>query len=325
MGLAMANYESTYNRFPLPTLGTAAANPTTAGGLGTGNVWSIAVLPFMDQGNVYNQYNMNTSAYDTSNANVVKTVLTAYLCPSSARAGNTITYTIPAAVAAALTGPSSAANLTLTGAGACDYIVTTRIRSEFLDAAQGVAKGTNPQNDATMSGFAVGGNVVMNGVTGVTQNFPNGGRISDITDGTSNTTMIVELANRNILLENGKTIAVGGPTPDDGGAAFYQSLIGGGAWADGFNGNWEISGRQPSGSVAGGLYYGPCAINCSNARQAMPGTAVLQNAAGLYSYHAGGAQALLCDGSVRFLNANMSSITMAALVTRAGGEPVGDF
>ena len=46
---------------------------------------------------------------------------------------------------------------------------------------------------------------------------------------------------------------------------------------------------------------------------------------GMSSTHVGGAHALLCDGSVRFISQNMSLFTLQALATRAGGESVGDF
>lgn len=56
-------------------------------------------------------------------------------------------------------------------------------------------------------------------------------------------------------------------------------------------------------------YSGPCAINCSNIE-------------GVYAFHHGGAQAVLGDGSVRFLHQDVSTRLLARLVTRAGGETV---
>jgi prepilin-type processing-associated H-X9-DG protein len=50
-------------------------------------------------------------------------------------------------------------------------------------------------------------------------------------------------------------------------------------------------------------------MNCTNDRA-------------VYSFHPGGANAVFADGSVHFLNAGMSIRTLAALVTRAGGEVV---
>jgi prepilin-type processing-associated H-X9-DG protein len=43
------------------------------------------------------------------------------------------------------------------------------------------------------------------------------------------------------------------------------------------------------------------------------------------SYHPGGAQAVFADGSVHFLRTAMDNAVLAALCSRAGGEPVGDY
>ncbi len=46
---------------------------------------------------------------------------------------------------------------------------------------------------------------------------------------------------------------------------------------------------------------------------------------GAGSMHVGGAQAVLGDGSVRFISENISTLTVGALVSIAGGEVVGEF
>ena len=146
-----------------------------------------------------------------------------------------------------------------------------------------------------------------------------GGRMSDQIDGTSNTMIIGELAGRNTLYrKGGRAIAPASATDE----AAYQSLLAGGAWVDPFNGNWELTGRPYDGGN-GTQWNGPCGVNCSNAKT-NPHRA-LQDAAGLYSWHTGGAQVLLGDGSVRFISENIDGRTFASLVSRAGGETLGEF
>lgn len=60
---------------------------------------------------------------------------------------------------------------------------------------------------------------------------------------------------------------------------------------------------------------------------AVGGTRIMNwsNSQGIYSFHNGGAIAGLCDGSARFLSENMSMDILIALLTKDGGETIGEF
>ena len=311
MGLAMANYESTYNRYPLPTWITLG-NSSVYGNLGTSNVWSLAILPYIDQGNAYNLYNFNTSSYDPLNATAGQTVIQGYLCPSTPRSSNTVSYSIPSALTSSF---GSNAAWTLTNAGAIDYISTNQVMGNFQDSVFGTP------GHSTVNGWGVGGNIFTGALAGLgTNNYPINGRISDITDGTSNTLLIGELAGRNQLYRLGRPVALpASPAAYPADEAGWNSWEAGGAWVDTGNGQWKLSGRQFDGTGT----TGPCAINCSNAR-VRPGDPT-QFSAGLYSFHTGGAQVAMCDGTVRLLSQNISNITLIALVTANAGDIVGEF
>jgi prepilin-type N-terminal cleavage/methylation domain-containing protein/prepilin-type processing-associated H-X9-DG protein len=120
-------------------------------------------------------------------------------------------------------------------------------------------------------------------------------KMTNITDGTSNTILLTEDAGRPRLWRAGKA----GPDQE----------VAGGPWA-GFETGVTLKGSTPDGAS----WPGPCALNCTNDHEA-------------YSFHPGGANAVFADGSVHFLGAGMSVRTLAALITRAGGEVVsaGDF
>ncbi len=45
----------------------------------------------------------------------------------------------------------------------------------------------------------------------------------------------------------------------------------------------------------------------------------------IFSFHQGGANAVFCDGHVAFLSESMSSVIVASLVSRSGGETVPSF
>jgi prepilin-type N-terminal cleavage/methylation domain-containing protein/prepilin-type processing-associated H-X9-DG protein len=112
-----------------------------------------------------------------------------------------------------------------------------------------------------------------------------------ITDGTSNTILVAEDAGRPAFY-NAKQ-QVFDPVGKEGG------------WADP-NGAFSIDGSNPDGSIPG-----PCTMNCSNNSE-------------VYSFHSGGANAVFADGSVHFLRSSMNLCTLAALVTRGGGEVPGE-
>jgi prepilin-type N-terminal cleavage/methylation domain-containing protein/prepilin-type processing-associated H-X9-DG protein len=101
-----------------------------------------------------------------------------------------------------------------------------------------------------------------------------------ITDGLSNTIMILEDAGRPSLYSNG--LLQPGATADGHG------------WADP-NTGYSLKG------TAG------CFINCSNDSET-------------YSFHTGGVNACMADGSVRLIRKSISAVTMGALCTARGGE-----
>jgi prepilin-type N-terminal cleavage/methylation domain-containing protein/prepilin-type processing-associated H-X9-DG protein len=125
-----------------------------------------------------------------------------------------------------------------------------------------------------------------------------GTTIQSIQDGSSNTLLVAEFAGRNQLWQLGANTGLLLPT-----------TVGQGGWADPTSSGTTLIGSSSDGTVA----PGSCGINCSNAY-------------GLYSFHAGGANVVYCDGSVRFLSSGTPILTLAYIVTRNGGEIIqGDF
>jgi prepilin-type N-terminal cleavage/methylation domain-containing protein/prepilin-type processing-associated H-X9-DG protein len=115
--------------------------------------------------------------------------------------------------------------------------------------------------------------------------------LNQISDGLSNTLLISELAGRPYDYILGVQQPVEGERFPNwwGPWASYNSCI---------YKTWSADG-----TTAGG----PCTINCSNSW-------------GIYSFHKGGANAVFCDGSVRFLRVGLDRDVFAAIVTKSGGE-----
>jgi prepilin-type N-terminal cleavage/methylation domain-containing protein len=114
-------------------------------------------------------------------------------------------------------------------------------------------------------------------------------KMTDITDGTSNTLLLAEDAGRNQSWQMGR---LQGALSEDG------------AWANP-GGNITVSGFNPTTLTK----PGPVAVNGCNS----------QNVYGFHTNQAGG---LLADGSVHFLSSSMSVDVLIALMTRSGGEVV---
>jgi prepilin-type N-terminal cleavage/methylation domain-containing protein len=119
-------------------------------------------------------------------------------------------------------------------------------------------------------------------------------RTSEIQDGTSQTLMVAEDAGRNEIWEMGIQVNVG---PEAG------------SWANP-GGAIVVTGFDPASAST----PGPCAVNCTNSQS-------------VYSFHPTVAGGLFADGSVRYLREGTTLNTLAALVTRKGGEiiPEGSY
>jgi prepilin-type N-terminal cleavage/methylation domain-containing protein/prepilin-type processing-associated H-X9-DG protein len=113
-------------------------------------------------------------------------------------------------------------------------------------------------------------------------------RVTDIRDGTSYTLLIAEDAGRIERYEMGKLVP--GQWSD------------GGAWGD-YNHEIWVHGSNLDGSG------GRCVMNCTNDNE-------------IYSFHSGGAHVLMADGSIHFLNPSIQPGVLAALISKAGGEPI---
>lgn len=136
-------------------------------------------------------------------------------------------------------------------------------------------------------------------------------RPADITDGLSNSLMVAECAGRPEVLVLGRRMSDRqfSQYRDDevvrvNGRLMAEAGIG---WADPDTG-FHVKGVQEDGVTV----YGAVFINGINAGET-------------YSFHSGGAQTLLADGSVQFLSARIDGWVYISLCTRAGGEVIGEY
>lgn len=136
-------------------------------------------------------------------------------------------------------------------------------------------------------------------------------QLRDITDGTSNTLMVAEKSgNPTVYTSRGPmNSTMFGSYTDDKVANLSGSYVAhdGTGWAD------PDCGFSINGATVDGLTpYGPRMINAINVSE-------------VFSFHSGGAQFALADGSVRFVAETVDTKVFVYLCTRAGGEVNGEY
>jgi prepilin-type processing-associated H-X9-DG protein len=126
--------------------------------------------------------------------------------------------------------------------------------------------------------------------------------INAILDGTSNTIMYMEDGGRPNWFVLGADQGTILPRPEGYG------------WTDPDGGAGSMDGTDATtGAINGGSGTGRCIMNCNNDSEP-------------YSMHSGGMNICMADGSVRFIQSNISAATFAALLTARLGDVVGsDF
>jgi prepilin-type N-terminal cleavage/methylation domain-containing protein/prepilin-type processing-associated H-X9-DG protein len=221
--------------------------------------WVTAVLPYIEQDNLSNLWPTGLDPTDTqwtspTYANVVSTPIKVQTCPSSPVGGQVL-------------GPPTFAFTAATA----DYAAAASFNSALyaLLYPPGIADTTAPMQVGVY------------------------GKIAAVTDGTSNTILLVEMSGRPYWYLPNRQRSTG--------TTNNPRTYGFGFWAH--NNAHNISTFLADGSATGTA----CAVNCSNQF-------------GVYSFHAGGANVALADGSVRLLSESVTPRVLAALITRAGGR-----
>jgi prepilin-type N-terminal cleavage/methylation domain-containing protein/prepilin-type processing-associated H-X9-DG protein len=309
IGLACHNYENVNNTLPASTISTTGVLVTS---------WGALILPFIEQGNV--GYDTTQSWSSAANATAVATPIKTYQCPSSpnpSRLDSKFPYTGSNLTPAAVSDYAGSGVISV-GSG-----TTVSIWPGSAPPAAGpdntvVLPYSSKPKGPTSSNLFTGVFPVTPVVAFSTANWqgsvqgtvaPKSRRITDIVDGTTNTILICEQAGRPQLWQAGVQLPGSGTVnnyvnPTSGfTASNYTTTVPGvnGAWAH-YNAINFYSSTQDGISWPGG-----CVINCNNYNN-------------IYSFHTGGANVGMGDGSVRFLSASITWSSFVPLVTFAGGE-----
>jgi prepilin-type N-terminal cleavage/methylation domain-containing protein/prepilin-type processing-associated H-X9-DG protein len=300
IGLALHNYND--SKKTLPPGCTTDAAPYGAGG-GWGSSWMVFLLPYVEQGPLYNlwQFTGANSGYVNANNRALTTangglVIPTYRCPAStlpmfSQNGNLLV------MHANYVGLSGASNQALTGTGYTE--------SRIDNSAAGL-------NCCSGGGPASGGGVLFRGSKV---------KITDITDGTSNVLMVSEHGDYFSASDGSKrewsagglygwSMGTNTNSPPNNPAAtnadnrqFNCTTI---RYAINAKTGWSTNG-------GGGTQSGDCTVGvCYDLGNNLP----------LNSTHTGGVNAVFGDGSVRFLSDTTALGVLALISVRDDGLPV---
>lgn len=337
VGLGILNFESAFKKLPTGGEGTdynqaAGTAPKTKF---SKNALFTLLLPFIEKTDVFNMIDPAYSYRDTTpkvpdpndptktisgNVAAAQTNITAYVCPSN---------------------PFSAKSQRDPGGfGGLDYFATVYTD---IDPTTGIRNDSTKVNGkwCRVDGALTVEDGSYDGTTYVEGKAKTSVAVSAILDGTSNTIAVIEDAGRASPAAQGvpyynlskyKDTLTLAFDPSDitdaaGTPAASGSLHAVWRYADPDAGGSGVSGPPATaGGVVGtsGKYEGKV-INQNNFPVGGHGTDNLWSLNNVgnndepFSFHTGGCNAVLVDGSVRFLSENLDSITMRRLVSRSEG------
>jgi prepilin-type N-terminal cleavage/methylation domain-containing protein/prepilin-type processing-associated H-X9-DG protein len=319
IGLALMNYENTYGKLPPASQvpyaydqnnGITLKLRTRYGQNPFGPNWAILILPFIEPDNLYALSNAGNYPafgtvpsdtrgnivinlpFDLTWMNIGGTTVKTYLCPADGNNKQPYLDTVTGPIGGPVNGWARG-NYGVT-AGYEDYDHQNGGAS-YQTSAAGI-----PQQNGMISSPVMSANY--------------GAKITDISDGTSNTIMVAELR--------------AGLTPVDPR----------GVWALGFSGSSIVNGGRASynptpNNLLGG-YPADGGDELQNGNQyCSPGTAALgmgcttsgtdMTSAQARSLHTGGVNCCFADGSVHFIQNSISQITWVRLMSKSDGQVVG--
>ena len=288
LGVALHAFHDVNKRLPPGCARDAQPFGTMASGQDWGSSWKVYILPYIEQGNIFNKWQFSgSSGFNNANnysiAGYNNLTIPVYRCPSSSLP-DFHSYQNPGSInsmVSSYTGIAGSFNL------------------GYSDPA-----GYNNAGNGAVSGAGV--------------LFPNSKvRLTDISDGTSNTIMVGEQSNH--LRDGTNTIVTGGwncitsQGPHGWTMGCGQNDLAPPAWGNGDNRPFNTTTVRYLINQIGMSNSGGNGTN-DNTGANIP----------LSSMHPGGANCLRADATVGFFSNSITGLTLAYLCTRNDGQAFTD-
>jgi len=313
IGVALQNYHDTHSTFPAPwTLDWSFDDFVAPSDNLNAHSWGQAILPYLGKSDLFDSIDMTHPSVDATTITNLNATLGTTFNPAIGQASVTANsqhvsvFNCPSVPGGPRIDPFSISgshpalglpfDLNYTIASS-DYYTANGVQCEFYS---GCGLG--------LPGFYTGPPQALR--DGLMAHLNEANSKSKATDGLSQTFLIVERAGANDVYRVDTKIHDGGDGP-------FVDLVNdqyqaGGGWGDALNGEFWPAGALEDGTSPAG--NGPCLINCTNV-----------DSRGLYSFHPGGVNVLMADGSAHFINESIHTDIVCQLFSRAGGTGVGGF
>ena len=269
LGLALHGFHDTVQFFPAS--GWTTTGPGNPSGKYVG--WRPLTLPFIEQEGLKQLYDFNSNWWEGTNPVAAAVPVKTYRCPSVSQRAEV--------VSAIAKSPRPAMTFT-NPIAPTDYEAIMGVQPASINPHLASAIYNSSNRFSVMS---------RNSST----------KMTDVTDGTSSTIMLVECGGRPSVFRN----------------RFLSSSLSndqGIGWADS-EGPFSFDGAAADGSAEGCGPGGGCTVAMNKKNDNEP-----------YSFHSGGANFLFADGHVSFVSESVPLVTFAALCTMNAGEVTsGDY
>jgi prepilin-type N-terminal cleavage/methylation domain-containing protein/prepilin-type processing-associated H-X9-DG protein len=320
MGLAALNFESTYSTLPPVWAPADVISGSTCPTTGSRANFLAVILPYMEQGNVFNAWNFQLNANsDASNITARTTQVNGYLCPSDGSGGAIPDTALNAGSAGNVAQTNYYASIGATagqwGPTASSLLPPSCVPSTFETnmAALGIF---NARIDMSQPQF--------NGAT-INPNYwaALGTKISEITDGTSSTAMFSEV--RISRFPNGSSP----PAITQSNMIDTVNLIASGMVLSAPPASCSTISSDQIGYRGQEFYR--WIVECTNYTHTVPpnspamdcGDQAISSAhISSRSYHPGGVNTSYADGSVHFSKSTINIVTWRAVGTKSGSEVI---
>ena len=311
IGLAAHNFESIRGTFPRSGEHNLPVNSQMYKTQDFHSTFTM-VLATIEQGNVYNQLNLQLPYNFAGNATASSTVIQTFLCPTNALASdrNEGKDSIGFGCIDYATAPYTEIMANGTTKWQPGYVAPVPEAGALTGTSYPVSayKSYNCTGCSSNKTYQIDPAKVVSGEVDVFNGVP----ISAISDGTSNTAMFYEDTGRSSRMQGVGNYAA--PTTD-----YLPDLNAPAPYVQGARRSWRWGDPDNAAGVSSGINNNKGAgfgTGCDwGKHDCGPNNEI-------FSWHPGGANVCMSDGSVRFIKETTSTSVVRALITRAGGEVI---